>query len=56
MTEITAHHGLLKDTNLHVDDTGGTGRPGIRFGEEVTEQVLRPSAANEMNEIGRAHV
>ena len=27
MTEITAHHGLLKDTNLHVDDTGGTGRP-----------------------------
>jgi pimeloyl-ACP methyl ester carboxylesterase len=27
MTEITAHHGLFKDTNLHVDDTGGTGRP-----------------------------
>ena len=22
MTEITAHHGLLKDINLHVDDTG----------------------------------
>jgi non-heme chloroperoxidase len=26
MTEITAHHGLFKDTNLHVDDTGGGGR------------------------------
>lgn len=26
MTEITAHHGLFKDTNLHVDDTGGPGR------------------------------
>jgi pimeloyl-ACP methyl ester carboxylesterase len=26
MTEITAHHGLLGDTKLHVDDTGGTGR------------------------------
>jgi pimeloyl-ACP methyl ester carboxylesterase len=29
MTEITAHHGLLKDTNLHVDDTGGPGRPVV---------------------------
>ena len=29
MTEITAHHGLLKDTKLHVDDTGGTGRPVV---------------------------
>ena len=27
MAEITAHHGLFKDTNLHVDDTGGGGRP-----------------------------
>ncbi|WP_427018044.1 alpha/beta fold hydrolase [Pseudarthrobacter sp. P1] len=26
MTEITAHHGLFKNTNLHVDDTGGPGR------------------------------
>ena len=26
MAEITAHHGLFKDTNLHVDDTGGSGR------------------------------
>ncbi|NQX29041.1 alpha/beta hydrolase [Microbacteriaceae bacterium VKM Ac-2854] len=29
MPEITAHHGLFKDTNLHVDDTGGTGRPVV---------------------------
>ena len=27
MTEISAHHGVFKDTNLHVDDTGGSGRP-----------------------------
>ncbi|GMA85845.1 arylesterase [Angustibacter aerolatus] len=29
MAEITAHHGLLRDTTLHVDDTGGTGRPVV---------------------------
>lgn len=29
MTQITAHHGLFKDTNLHVDDTGGSGRPVV---------------------------
>lgn len=29
MTEITAHHGLFKKTNLHVDDTGGPGRPVV---------------------------
>ena len=29
MTEITAHHGLFKDTKLHVDDTGGSGRPVV---------------------------
>ena len=29
MAEITAHHGLLKDTQLHVDDTGGPGRPVV---------------------------
>ena len=29
MTEITAHHGIFKDTNLHVDDSGGTGRPVV---------------------------
>lgn len=27
MTEITAHHGLFKNTDLHVDDTAGPGRP-----------------------------
>lgn len=26
MTEITAHHGILRDVDLHVDDTGGSGR------------------------------
>jgi pimeloyl-ACP methyl ester carboxylesterase len=29
MSEVTAHHGLFKDTNLHVDDTGGSGRPVV---------------------------
>lgn len=27
MPEITAHHGLFRNTDLHVDDTGGSGRP-----------------------------
>ena len=29
MAEVTAHHGLLKDTSLHVDDHGGAGRPVV---------------------------
>ena len=29
MTQITAHHGLFKATDLHVDDTGGPGRPAV---------------------------
>jgi len=29
MAEIAAHHGLLKNTHLHVDDTGGSGRPVV---------------------------
>ena len=29
MTEVTAHKGLFKDVNLHVEDTGGTGRPVV---------------------------
>ena len=29
MSEITAHHGLLSDIDLHVDDTGGPGRPVV---------------------------
>ncbi|QHC69153.1 alpha/beta hydrolase [Rathayibacter sp. VKM Ac-2801] len=45
MAEITAHHGLFKDTNLHVDDTGGSGRPVVLIhgwplsGESWKEQV-----------------
>ncbi|KNC19043.1 bromoperoxidase [Arthrobacter sp. RIT-PI-e] len=45
MTEVTAHHGLFKDTNLHVDDTGGTGRPVVLIhgwplsGEAFSAQV-----------------
>ena len=29
MTDVIAHHGLFKDTKLHVDDTGGSGRPVV---------------------------
>ncbi|MFJ4870388.1 alpha/beta fold hydrolase [Streptomyces sp. NPDC088757] len=29
MAEITTHHGLFRDTALHVDDTGGPGRPVV---------------------------
>ncbi|MHA7145310.1 alpha/beta fold hydrolase [Arthrobacter sp. TmT3-37] len=29
MTDIVAHRGLLKNTKLHVDDTGGTGHPVV---------------------------
>jgi pimeloyl-ACP methyl ester carboxylesterase len=45
MAEITAHHGLFSNTKLHVDDTGGTGRPVVLIhgwplsGEAWTEQV-----------------
>jgi len=45
MTEITAHHGLFRDTNLHVDDTGGSGRPVVLIhgwplsGQAWSEQV-----------------
>ena len=45
MAEILAHKGLLKDTNLHVDDTGGTGRPVVLIhgwplsGESWADQV-----------------
>nr|WP_231986318.1 hypothetical protein [Mycobacterium sp. E2479] len=27
MPDVTAHHGIFKDTYLHVDDTGGAGSP-----------------------------
>ncbi len=45
MTEITAHHGLFKNTNLHVDDPGGSGRPVVLIhgwplsGESFAAQV-----------------
>jgi pimeloyl-ACP methyl ester carboxylesterase len=45
MTEVTAHHGLFKDTKLHVDDSGGPGRPVVLIhgwplsGESWLEQV-----------------
>jgi non-heme chloroperoxidase len=51
MTEITAHHGLLTDVNLHVDDTGGTGRPVVLIhgwplsGESWSEQIPALEAA-----------
>jgi pimeloyl-ACP methyl ester carboxylesterase len=51
MTEITAHHGLLKDTDLHVDDTGGSGRPVVLIhgwplsGESWKKQVPAFEAA-----------
>ena len=51
MTQITAHHGLFKDTNLHVDDTGGTGRPVVLIhgwplsGEAFSGQVPALTAA-----------
>ncbi|MBF5082349.1 alpha/beta fold hydrolase [Quadrisphaera sp. INWT6] len=42
---MTTHHGLFTDINLHVDDTGGTGRPVVLLhgwplsGESWSEQV-----------------
>ncbi|ROS21515.1 pimeloyl-ACP methyl ester carboxylesterase [Rathayibacter sp. PhB127] len=51
MAEITAHHGLFKDTDLHVDDTGGSGRPVVLIhgwplsGESWSEQVPAFAAA-----------
>ena len=29
MSEITAHHGVFRDTKLHVDDYGGGGHPVV---------------------------
>ena len=51
MTEVTAHHGLFKNTHLHVDDTGGTGRPVVLIhgwplsGASWSEQVPALQAA-----------
>ena len=51
MPEIVAHHGLFSDTRLHVDDTGGSGRPVVLIhgwplsGESWQDQVPALTAA-----------
>lgn len=50
MTQITAHHGLFRDTSLHVGDTGGSGWPVLIHGwplsgEALSAQVPALSAA-----------
>jgi non-heme chloroperoxidase len=45
MPEVTAHHGIFRNTKLHVDDTGGIGRTVVLIhgwplsGESWSEQV-----------------
>ncbi len=51
MTDVAAHHGLFKDTRLHVDDTGGDGRAVVLIhgwpmsGESWFDQVPALTAA-----------
>ena len=51
MTEIVAHHGLFRNTELHVDDTGGSGRPVVLIhgwplsGEAFADNVPALAAA-----------
>jgi pimeloyl-ACP methyl ester carboxylesterase len=51
MAEVTAHSGLLKKVKVHVDDTGGTGRPVVLIhgwplsGESWAPQMPALSAA-----------
>ena len=51
MTDVAAHHGLFKDTRLHVDDTGGDGRAVVLIhgwpmsGESWLDQVPALTAA-----------
>src|SRR4029079_9204975 len=51
MTEVKGSSGLLRSVTLHVDDTGGTGRPGVLIhgwplsGESWSEQVAALSNA-----------
>lgn len=51
MTEITAHKGLFNDIELHVDDTGGSGRPVVLIhgwplsAESWSEQIPALTAA-----------
>lgn len=51
MTEVTAHSGLLSRTKVHVEDTGGSGRPVVLIhgwplsGESWDDQVPALTAA-----------
>ena len=51
MTEVTAHSGLLGTTNVHVEDSGGSGRPVVLIhgwplsGESWSEQIAPLQAA-----------
>ena len=51
MAEITVHRGLFSDVDLHVEDTGGSGRPVVLIhgwplsGESWSKQVPALSAA-----------
>ena len=51
MTEVTAHSGLLSTVQVHVEDTGGSGRPVVLIhgwplsGESWKEQVPALTAA-----------
>ena len=51
MTEVTAHLGLLSTTKVHVEDTGGTGRPVVLIhgwplsGQSWQDQVPALTAA-----------
>lgn len=51
MSEVTAHHGIFRNTKLHVDDSGGSGRPVVLIhgwplsGESWSEQLPALTAA-----------
>ena len=51
MTEVTAHSGLLSTTKVHVEDSGGSGRPVVLIhgwplsGESWSEQLVALQAA-----------
>ena len=51
MSEVTAHHGIFRNTKLHVDDTGGGGRAVVLIhgwplsGESWSEQVPKLAEA-----------
>src|SRR6201995_4182764 len=57
MAEVVAHKGLLKKTKVHVDDTGGPGRPVVLIhgwplsGESWEHQV--PALSEAGYRVGR---